>query len=398
MGPSRCKPRSAMSLPVRLGLFYGAIFVGTGANSPYMPVWFAHHGLDGARIGLILSLPMLARAVTAPLLAVWADSFRLRRTALVVMSVAIAALYAVMALPLGFGGWMVVWFAASSMFATLSPLTDVIVLARARRDGFNYGWPRGIGSASFIVANLAVGALLAHGSPELVLVWITAAVALSALGARLLLPADPVREAAASGEPGDRFAGLGGLLRDPVFLTAVVSAGLIQSAHAFYYGFSTLAWKRQGIPESVTGQLWAIGVTAEVVFLWFFEPLRRRLGPRHLLTIGGAGAVVRWTALAFSPPLWALYPLQLLHVLSYATTFIASLQLVERVSGPRNASAAQAINSALSSGVLSGLATLASGWLFDRFGAGGYWLMAAMCAAGLVGALRLYGMRRLDPA
>src|SRR6185437_922848 len=131
-----------MPLTVRLGLFYGAIFIGTGVSSPYLPVWFAHHGLSGARIGLILSLPMIARAFTAPLLAVWADSFRLRRTALVVMAAGVTALYALMALPLGFAGWAVVWFAASSMYSTLSPLADVIVLARARRDGFNYGWPR----------------------------------------------------------------------------------------------------------------------------------------------------------------------------------------------------------------------------------------------------------------
>ena len=72
-------------------------------------------------------------------------------------------------------------------------------------------------------------------------------------------------------------------------------------------------------------------------------------------------------------------------------------ELVERLSTPRNASAAQAINSALSSGVLSGLATMASGWLFDHAGAHGYLLMSAMSAAGLLGALRLYGVRRLDP-
>ena len=74
-----------MSLPVRLGLFYSAIFIGVGAGSPYMPLWFAERGLSGAQIGLILSLPMIARVVTAPLLAVWADSFRLRRTALIFM-------------------------------------------------------------------------------------------------------------------------------------------------------------------------------------------------------------------------------------------------------------------------------------------------------------------------
>lgn len=386
-----------MSLPVRLGLFYSAIFVGTGAASPYMPVWFAHHGLSGAQIGLILSLPMLARAFTAPLLAVWADSFKLRRTALSFLSLGVAVAYALMALPLGFAGWTVVWFAASSAFSTISPLTDVIVLNRARRDGFNYGWPRGIGSVAFMVANVLMGAILTWGSPDLVLVWITAAVSLTALAARFLLPPDPVHEEGHVAKAADRFAGINGLLRDPAFMTAAIAAGLIQSAHAFYYGFSTLVWKQQGVPEAMTGILWAAGVAAEVAFMWFMEPWRRRVGPRNLLVLGGAAAMVRWTALAFAPPLWLLFPLQALHVLSYAATFLASLQLIERLSTPRNASAAQALNSALSSGLLMGLATMASGPLFDRFGAHGYWLMTAMCALGLIGAFRLYGVRKLDP-
>jgi PPP family 3-phenylpropionic acid transporter len=387
-----------MPLTVRLGLFYGAIFVGTGASSPYLPVWFAHHGLSGSRIGLILSLPMLARAFTAPLLAVWADSFRLRRTALILMSLAVTGLFALMAAPLGFAWWAVVWFAASSMYSTLSPLADVIVLARARRDGFNFGWPRGIGSAAFIVGNLGMGAILTRGSPELVLVWMVAAVALTAAAARFLLPPDPVHEEGHVAELSDRMSGLAYLLADPAFMTAVISAGLIQSAHAFYYGFSTLTWKLQGISPAMTGVLWAVGVATEIGFMWFLEPWRRRAGPRNLLLLGGIAAVVRWTALAMSPPLWALFPLQTLHALSYAATFLASLQLVERLSTPRNASAAQALNSALSGGVLSGLATMASGPLFDRFGAKGYLLMSAMCVIGVVGALRLYGLRRLDPA
>jgi len=387
-----------MPMTVRLGLFYSAIFIGTGASSPYLPVWFADRGMSGAQIGLILSLPMLARAFTAPLLAVWADSFKLRRTALLFLALGVTAAYALMALPGGFAWWMVVWFAASSMFSTLSPLTDVIVLRRARLDGFNFGWPRGIGSAAFIVANLGLGALLAKGSSDLVLVWMVAAVALTALTARFLLPPDPVHEEGHEAALSDRMAGLGGLLRDPAFMTAAVSAGLIQSAHAFYYGFSTLAWKQQGIPEATTGALWAVGVSAEIIFMWFMEPWRRRVGPRNLLVLGGAAAVLRWTALAFSPPLWMLFPLQTLHTLSYAATFLASLQLVERLSTSRNASAAQALNSALSGGVLAGLATMASGPLFDHFGARGYLLMTAMCVVGVAGAVRLYGLQRLDTA
>jgi len=390
--------RPAMWSPARMGLFYAALFLGTGASSPYMPVWFADRGLSGAQIGLILSAPMLVRVFSAPLIALWADSFRQRRTALIFLGLGVASLYALMALPLGFAGWAVVWFAASTSFSTISPLTDVIVLHRARRDGFNYGWPRGIGSAAFIVANLAVGWLLTRGSADVVLVWIAGAAALAALSARFLLPPDPVHEGDHRPRLADRWAGLGDLLRDPAFMLAVASAGAIQSAHAFYYGFSTLAWKAEGIPESTTGVLWAVGVAVEIAFFWFLEPWRRRVGARRLLVLGGAASIVRWTAYAFSPPLWMLFLLQALHALSYAATFLAALQLAEQLSTPRNASAAQTINSALSSGVLMGLATLASGPLFDHFGAKGYLLMVAMCVAGTIGAVRLYAVHRLDPA
>ncbi len=386
-----------MPLPVRLGLFYGAIFIGTGVSSPYLPIWFVHHGLSGSQIGLILSLPMLARAITAPLLAVWADSFRFRRTALLLLATAVTVGYALMALPWGFGWWIVVWFSASSMYSTLSPLADVIALRRARSDGFNFGWPRGIGSAAFIVGNIGMGAILTHGSPEFVLIWMLAASGLTAICARFFLPPDLVHDQGHSTPLAERMGGLSELLRDPVFMTAVVSAGLIQSGHAFYYSFSILVWRRQGIAENLTGLLWATGVAAEICFMWFLEPWRRRIGPRNLLVLGGVAAVVRWTALAVSPPLWALFILQPLHALSYAATFLASLLLVERLSTARNASAAQAINSALSGGVLSGAATILSGWFFDHEGAHGYLLMSAMSVVGLLGAVRLYRNERLDP-
>lgn len=385
-----------MSQTVRLGLFYGAIFIGGGAASPYVPVWFDHRGLSGAQIGLILSAPLLARTFTAPLLAMWADSFSLRRTPLILMGVAMAIGYGLLAAPFGFAWWFGLWFIASTMYATVGPLTDVVVLARSQRDGFNYGWPRGMGSVAFIIANVGMGLILARGSPELVLVWITLAALAVAIGARYLLPPDPVRAGGGVAALSERMAGLGELFRDKDFMLVVISAGLIQSAHAFYYSFSTLAWRNQGIPEQMTGVLWGVGVGVEVAFLWFMEPWRRRFGARNLLVLGGVAAVVRWGALAMSPPLWLVFPIQALHTLTYAATFMGSLQLVDRLSRPANASAAQTINSALSGGVLSGVATIVSGALFDSIGAKGYFVMAAMSLAGLAGALRLYGVRRLD--
>jgi PPP family 3-phenylpropionic acid transporter len=150
-----------------------------------------------------------------------------------------------------------------------------------------------------------------------------------------------------------------------------------------------LLWKQQGISPGVVGLLWAWGVVAEIVFLWFLEPWRRRLGPWGLLAAGGAGAAVRWTAFAFSPSLWLLWPLQLLHGLSFAASYMGGLRLVERLSPPDSVSAAQTLSSALSAGVLIGLATIFSGALYDRYGALGYLAMSAMAVLGLIGAWRL---------
>ena len=105
--------------------------------------------------------------------------------------------------------------------------------------------------------------------------------------------------------------------------------------------------------------------------------------------VGSATAVLRWSAMAFAPPLWLLWPLQALHALTFAATFLAGVQIVERLAPRDSQTAAQTLGSALSAGLLIGLATAASGPLYDRFGAGGYWAMAAMAAAGLLAAAPL---------
>jgi MFS transporter, PPP family, 3-phenylpropionic acid transporter len=382
-------------MPWRLGLFYAALFIGNGAAVPYIPVWFADHGLSGAQIGLIISAPLVARAITGPAIALWADSFRLRRTPILLLGLVTAAAYALLPAQRGFVWWFSMWFLANTAIATITPLAEVVGVRKARELGFNYGFPRGIGSAGYVIGNIAVGVLLVRTGSDLVIGWVVASAVACALAAQFMLPPTPVREAAGVAHFRDRFAGLGALLRDPTFVTAVLAIGLIQSAHAFYYSFSALAWKQQGVAEDVTGLLWAIGVIAEVICLWFMEPWRRRVGPGRLLLLGGAAAVVRWIVYAFSPPLWALYLLQASHMLTFTATYIASLQIAERLSKPETASAAQVVNSAFSSGMLMGVATLGSGWLYDHVGAYGYGAMAAMAGVGLVLAVRLHMSGRL---
>lgn len=384
-----------MNAAARMGLQYVLLFGASGVSLPFAGLWFRSQGLSGAEIGVLLASPMLGRVATGPLLAVWADGFRTRRAPIALLGLMMALGYGGAGLLEFFPLRALCWFIGATAAAALIPLSDVLTLRLAARDGFTFALPRGCGSVAFVAVNVGMGALLLGAPVDVIVVWITVMGLAIALAGALVLPAEPVGEGAPLRKR-DRFRGLGRLLKDPVFMTAIFAVGAVQAAHAFQYGFSALLWKAQGISEAVTGQLWAFGVVVEVALMWLFEPWRRKagIGPWLLLVVGAAGAVVRWTAMAFAPPLWLLWPLQGLHALSFAATFLAGVQIVERLAPRDSQTAAQTLSSVLSAGVLIGIATALSGELYDRFGAAGYGAMAVMSAAGLLAALTL--RRKLD--
>lgn len=378
----------------RLALQYVFLFGANGVSLPFAGLWFSAQGFSGAEIGILLAAPMLARLITGPAIAVWADGFRRRRSPMALLGLVAGLAYAGAGLADGVMLKGVLWFIAATAMAGLIPLTDVLSLQAARRHGFDFALPRGCGSAAFVAANILMGAILTRASVDWVIVWIAVAAALMAMTAATLLPSDPVSEGPKpSGR--ERFAGLARLTMDPAFMTAILAIGAVQATHGFYYGFSAIAWKAQGISETMTGLLWAVSVVVEIAFMWWVEPWRKRrgIGPGLILAIGGIAAVVRWTALAFAPPLWALWPLQALHALTFAATYLAGVQIVERLAPPGGHTAAQTLNSVMAAGVLIGLATLAAGPLYDQIGTFGYLAMAGLAALGLGLGWRL---RRMD--
>ncbi len=379
-----------------MALQFMLLFGANGVALPFAGLWFHAQGLDGAKIGVLLAAPMLGRLVTGPLIAVWADGFRYRRTALAFLALTSAVAYGLTALAEGFAFWAPLWFVAATASAAMIPLTDAMTVRLSQKEGFSFAFPRGCGSAAFVGANIIMGALLTRTGVDAVLLWIVVAGVAMAGSARWVLPPEPVTDGAPTRKR-DRFRGLGRLARDPVFMGAVLAVGCVQSSHAFYYGFSAIAWKAQGIPEVQTGLLWAFSVVVEVVLMWWGEPWRRArgIGPLTLLAVGSGAAVVRWTALSFAPPLWMLWPLQTLHALTFAATFLAGVQLAARLAPSDSQTAAQTLGSMLSAGVLIGLATLAAGPLYDAVGVRGYWAMAAL---GACGGLAVLALRRTRAA
>lgn len=375
----------------RPALLMACLFGGLGVGLPFLSRWLEEaRGLSGLEIGAILSSASLARIIIGPLVATWADGFADRRVGIAALCLGALAAYGTFAFVDGFWALFLAGFAATTIAQALTPLVEGSVLRAGQTGALPYGVARAFGSATFIIGNVVGGALMVRFGVDIVIVWVVASYVLG-FAASLWLQPDPApSEAVALGFRGRLRVGAR-LLTQPRFALTIASAGLIQAAHAFYYAFSPLVWREQGFSDGLVGILWAFGVIVEIAFLALLPRIERRITPEMLILIGGIAAVARWAALALVPPLWLVWPIQALHALTFAATHVGALRLVFREAPESVAGLAQTLYAAIASGTVFGLATLASGALYDAVGAGGYWAMAGLALLGLMFMPPLFG-------
>ncbi|MEO1136469.1 MAG: MFS transporter [Pseudomonadota bacterium] len=361
--------------------FYSGQFVLLGIQLPFFGGWLALKGFDAAEIGLITGAALIARLLFGPVVAFWADHQTDERRALRLVSFmfAIGGAGLVLAsgkLLIGVSAALVIW-----TFGLLVPLTDTAVLRADRNGWLHYGQTRAAGSFSFLATNLLGGLLLA-GIGIAATAPAMAAAAVFAFAMSFLLPhgagtrggVKPVswREAPT-------------LLRRPAFLIVLVSAGLTQGAHAVYYAFSFLRWEALGYSTFIIGALWATGVVAEIFVLTRARGLARRFGPAFLLGLGAGAAAFRWTITAFEPPLAVLFPIQLLHALTFAAAYLGTIEFLDRAAPLRLVNTGMTLMSTTGVGAITGLATVIAGFVWNAQGAApAYLMMAAMGAGALL--------------
>lgn len=383
--PARVSAETASiftSRAARVTLVMSCLFATTGVTLVFLPRWLeVERGLSGAEIGAVLSLAQLARIFTGPAIAFWADGAADRRTPFRLMAIAAMAAYAAFFLVAnGFWQLLALGFLALSLVQALVPLIEAATLRATATGRINYGVARGIGSVAFIFANIAGGFVVAQFGVGAVAVWVLCALAAVIASSWTALLPDPSSHQNVA--PSERLNAVFDLLRSRRFLILIFACGLIQSGHAFYYGFSVIVWRGQGVAAETIGFLWAIGVAVEVAFLWSLGFFERRFSPETLILAGAGGGVLRWVAMGFAPTGWVLWPLQALHALSFAAAHVGAMRLLYRDTPDAQAAMAQTLYSTLSGGILIGGSTLLAGVLYDAVGAQGYWAMALITLAG----------------
>jgi MFS transporter, PPP family, 3-phenylpropionic acid transporter len=187
-------------------------------------------------------------------------------------------------------------------------------------------------------------------------------------------------------------------VRIPLYRHVVLIAALILGSHAMHDSFAVIRWDVAGIDPATAGVLWSLSVAAEVVVFFFFgRPLIDRLGPHGAAMMAAVAGVVRWAVMAETGWLPAIAAIEALHGLTFALLHLTCMRLLAECVPRHLAATALTLYGTVGIGAPAALLTLASGPLYARFGAQGFWVMAGLCVAALPFAWRLRERIRIRP-
>ena len=383
---------SSRSVLYRFLILYGSLYAGFGVQSPYLPILLDNRHLRPETIALALAAGTAMRLMAAQAVARLADRLDAPKVFLALCTTA-AALIGLGYLPAQ-GAWLLIAVGVlhSAALAPLPPLSDTLALGAAAPAGsggavIHYGWLRGCGSAAFALGLVLSGQVIGHFG-IVVIVWLNtallAAAAPMALGVPQLLATGGHPQATPS-----QARGVGVLLRLPLYRKMVLLAMLILGSHAMHDSFAMIRWSRAGISPGTSGILWSLSVAAEVVVFLFGRSLLDRIGPAGAAMLSAGAGVVRWAVMAETAWLPAVAAIEPLHGLTFALLHLTCMRLLAQCVPRHLEATALTIYGTVGIGIATALLTLACGPIFERFGAHGFWAMAALCAAALPLALTL---------
>ncbi len=383
-----------ISLPVRLSLFFIAIFLVVGLYMPYWPIWLAHQGLDERQIAFLAALGLTMRVLSGPAVGSFVDGLGERRRPMIVLCVCAFAAYLAFEAVSGFWALALVTLLTTLFFGPLVPMIETLTVKASRGGLLDYGRVRISGSLSFMAASLLGGFMLDRlGAPSILIGILIALVFM--IVAAIGLPDDRAeRVPVEQKRPGFRSSAIVAVSCSPVFWVFVLGGAFIQGSHAFYYALGSLHWRNLGFDGQVIGGLWTAGVLAEILLFLAAGRLLKRISPLIFIMVGGVAAILRWSVMAFDPPLALLVVSQCLHAFTFGATHLGAIHLIDQAVPNAYSVTAQSMYGAVATGVSVGVLTLGAGDLYAAFGGASY---AVMAVAALLGTGALVVLSRIWP-
>ncbi len=367
---------SRFSPELRAAIFHFSVFTSSGVAAAYFGVWMADKGISSSEIGFINAAPVLALLIINLFVGRLADRASDWRQMIIFLALVGGVLPLGLFFVTGFFGILVVWTLFSIPTGSLPPVLDAATLRMTERNGTAFGNIRGWGTIGSLVASAATGGVTAWLGPA---AFVPTLLIFSLLRAALSLQLPRFRapERAATLAPSIGASRLRQVMQ-PWFILPLIAFALVQATHSIFVAFLALIWTRQGVPMGLIGPLVATSTAAEAVIMFVWRRIGARVSARQMILAACLATALRWTVVAFGPPVPVLFVMQLLHALTFGVGYLGTVHFIANWTREEIAAEAQGFAFVLQQGVAVA-ALVGFGGLVGLFGA------KAFLAAGLMG-------------
>jgi PPP family 3-phenylpropionic acid transporter len=377
---------------VRAGIFHFTVFASTGVASAYFAIWLSDRGISPDEIGVINAMPVLVMLAINVLVGRLADKASDWGQVIIILSLIAGAVPIGLFFVSGFWGILLVWTLCVVPASALVPVIDAATLRMTERRGTDFGAVRAWGTVGYAASTMVAGPAIAYfGEPAFLPLFLLFSLLRAGLALQLPRFRAPVHEETAA----DARPRAGRLLEalKPWFVLPLIGLGMHYSIHLVLASFGALLWKEQGISEAWIGPLIGIMAAAEAAMMFFWSRLDIKASARHLIIFAAMVGAARWGIMAFEPPLWLLFFLQLLHAITFAVAYFGGIYFIANWTSEDIAAEAQGFSYLLQQG-FAVVSLLVFGWFAAQFGARA-WLFAAAMA--FCGGFLVYISLRMKP-
>jgi len=371
---------------------YFFIFAALGILVPFLNVYYKGIGLSGTQIGVLATLGALVAIFSGPLWGLLCD--RLGAARLLMSISVLGAILAVLGLSQQTQFLPILLFTALfNLFgAAIMPLLDSYNLALLGSKQAWYGRQRIWGTFGFLVSSALAGSVLERVGLQGVF-WGYALMLGFYLIAVLALPPMPARLGRTT------FKGFTQMIRQPAWILLGVCVILIMIANTAMLSFLGVTMKEMGASDVLIGRAWSIGALAEIPVMFYSTWLVLRLGARRLITLGFFFYGLRLLLYAIMPnPAWVV-GINFLHGVSFGFYWIGGVSYVNEISPERLKATGQSMLATFFN-IASLIGNPLNGWLYDTFGPGRMYSIAASLAWLATGLFaiggRLLGRRQVE--
>jgi len=357
----------------RIAGFYFFYFAFVGMFAPYWSLYLKSIHFDAVEISILMSVQPVMRMI-APNIWGWLADRTGKRLLVVQIAAALAVLsYLGVFATSSFYGMLLVLASMSFFWSASMPLVEATTLTYLGKNTAHYGRIRSWGSVGFIVAVLGLG----YAFDYIAIHWLLWAGLLIMLGILFFSRQIPPTTALAHHTDSQPILSI---VKQPQVLALLIACFLMSVAHGPYYTFFSIYLVEHGYAKSAVGMLWALGVICEIGVFFLMPWLMKRYTLPQILLASFSCAILRFLLIGwYVDSLWLLLIAQVLHAATFGSFHAAAVALIHNFFQGRHQSKGQALFGSLTYGAGGMLGGLASGPIWQYYGAS----VLYSCSAGM---------------